>query len=359
MSSGSGQSSNTTQVQQIPAFEQQASLQNQALAQSLGSQPFPTYQGALIQPQNALQSQGQSQAVNAANAYQQPLSEGQNAVGTGLGYLPGAISTGVNTLSNVQQLSGNTGDALQAGLGLSAANPGDVNAYMSPYVEASLQPQLLQAQTQLGQQQQATNAQATQANAFGDARQGVENSWNNYLGDQTMAGIQAQGYNTAYGNALNAINAQQGQYTNAANAYTGLGSELASAGGTVGNIVNTAANTALSGGTDLGNLAGLAQSLGISGANAIYTAGQQQQQLGQQDLNAAYQQYLNQVNWPYQMLNVQESALSNSPYNIATALQLPNTNATAQGFGGLSSIAGLLGGLGSGSGTSANVFGGA
>lgn len=359
MSSGSGQSSNTTQVQQIPAFEQQASQQNQALAQSLGSQPFPTYQGALIQPQNALQSQGQSQAVNAANAYQQPLSQGQNAVGTGLGYLPGVISTGANTLSNVQQLSGNTGDALQAGLGLSAANPGDVNAYMSPYVEASLQPQLLQAQTQLGQQQQATNAQATQANAFGDARQGVENSWNNYLGDQTMAGIQAQGYNTAYGNALNAINAQQGQYTNAANAYTGLGSELASAGGTVGNLYNTAANTALSGGTDLGNLAGLAQSLGISGANAIYTAGQQQQQLGQQDLNAAYQQYLNQVNWPYQMLNVQESALSNSPYNIATALQLPNTNATAQGFGGLSSIAGLLGGLGSGSGTSANVFGGA
>ena len=125
MSSGSGQSSNTTQVQQIPAFEQQASQQNQALAQSLGSQPFPTYQGALIQPQNALQSQGQSQAVNAANAYQQPLSQGQNAVGTGLGYLPGVISTGANTLSNVQQLSGNTGDALQAGLGLSAANPGD------------------------------------------------------------------------------------------------------------------------------------------------------------------------------------------------------------------------------------------
>jgi hypothetical protein len=58
------------------------------------------------------------------------------------------------------------------------------------------------------------------------------------------------------------------------------------------------------------------------------------------------------------MLNVQESALSNSPYNIETATQLPNVNATAQGFGSLAGLAGLTGALGSGSGTSPTVFGG-
>jgi hypothetical protein len=68
---------------------------------------------------------------------------------------------------------------------------------------------------------------------------------------------------------------------------------------------------------------------------------------------------LNQVNWPYQMLNVQESALSNSPYTIANATQLPNVNTTAQGLGGLQTIAGLFGGAAGsgGNGTSPNVFG--
>jgi hypothetical protein len=98
--------------------------------------------------------------------------------------------------------------------------------------------------------------------------------------------------------------------------------------------------------------------LGEAGAGATYTAGQQQQAQGQTELNAAYQQYLNQVNWPTQMLNIQESALSNSPYNIATAVTLPSANAAAQGFGGLASIAGLLGGSSGASGGAGNIFGG-
>jgi hypothetical protein len=95
----------------------------------------------------------------------------------------------------------------------------------------------------------------------------------------------------------------------------------------------------------------------LNAANAVYSVGQQQQTLGQNELNTAYQQYLNQVNWPFQMLNVQESALSNSPYNVATAVTLPNGNTTAQGFGALTALGGLLGGSGSGSGGN-NVFGG-
>jgi hypothetical protein len=103
-------------------------------------------------------------------------------------------------------------------------------------------------------------------------------------------------------------------------------------------------------------MANQVQQQGITGANAVYNAGTQQQTVQQQQLNAAYQQYLNQVNWPYQMLNVQESALSNSPYNIATAVTLPNGNSTAQGFGTLAGAAGLLGSL-SGSGSN-SPFGG-
>lgn len=335
MSSGSGSTNTNTQVQQIPAFEQQASLNNQALAQSLGSQAYPTYQGDLIQGQTALQTQGQNQAVAASTAYQPGLNAAMQATG-------GALNpTGVNegTAASASML-GRAQD-------LSATNPAAVSAYMSPYEQASLAPQLLAAQTQLGQTQQATNAQATQAGAFGDARQGAQNALNSYYGGQTMAGIEAQGMNSAYTQALQGINNQQTQDVNSANTLGNLAS-----------LQNTEQNTQINGANALAAQAGLQQADALTGANATYTAGQQQQTQGQTELNAAYQQYLNQVNWPYQMLNVQESALSNSPYNIATAVQLPNANTTAQGFGTAAGLAGLLGSGASGaSGGASNVFG--
>ena len=45
---GSGSSNTVTQVQQIPEYQQQFSLENQELARSLGSQQFPVYQAPLI-----------------------------------------------------------------------------------------------------------------------------------------------------------------------------------------------------------------------------------------------------------------------------------------------------------------------
>ena len=38
--------------------------------------------------------------------------------------------------------------------------------------------------------------------------------------------------------------------------------------------------------------------------------------------NAEYQQYLNATNYPFQMLNVREGAISNSPYDVSTATTL-------------------------------------
>ncbi len=417
MSSGGGGSQNTTtQVQQIPDFEQDASQSNQALAASLASQPYPTYQGNLIQGLTPLQSTGEYQAVQAANAYQPGLQQAANTtnsaldpsafnnystaasdtIGTGLnsnnvnaltGAAAGAVGnalnpSGVNAYSNAA--TGTLGQALQT----NAATPGAINAYMSPYLQASLAPQITNLNTQLAQQQQGINTTATQANAFGDARQGAAQSLQNYYGNQALNSLVSSGYNTAYNNAVSGLQAQQQAGLSAAGQLGNLGSlqaqeqqiGLSGAGtlGNLGNLQNAEQNTQLSGASQYGNLAqlqagqqglqlqggaqqanlaGLAQSLGLSGANATYAAGQQQQTVGQQELNSAYQQYLNQVNWPYQMLNVRESALSNSPYNIATSVQLPQANTVAQGVGAATGLAGLLGSLGSGSGTSPNVFG--
>jgi hypothetical protein len=285
VSSGSGSQNTVTSSQQVPLFEQQASQNNQALAQSIGSQPYPVYQGPLIQGMDPLQTQGQQMAVNSAGAAQPDLN----------------AATAV------------TGQALTQ----TGANSNTVASYMNPFVQQSLAPQIQDLQLQLAQQQQGINTNATQANAFGDARQGAAQSLQNLYGNQALNQLVGTGYDNAYNTALSALQAQQG--------------------------------TDISAGSQLANIGQAQQSTGLTGANAVYAAGQQNQAQGQSELNAAYQQYLNQINWPVQMLNVQESALSNSPYNIATAVTLPSSNSLAQGFGGLSSLAGLLGATGSNS----------
>lgn len=365
MSGGGGGGENTvTQVQQIPEFEQEASRANQALAQSIGSQPFPVYQGALIQGQTPLQTQGQNAAVGAANAYQPGL---QAATGYTQNALdPSGVNSAVGAASGqIQSAFGApySGALNATGNATALSNPNAVSQFMSPYIEQALAPQVQDLQIQLGQQQRGIDQQATQANAFGDARQGAAQALQNLYGNQAMTQLLGQGYNNAYGQAQQALAQQQGIQLGAAQQYGNLiNSQLSGAGqyANLGNLLGQEQGTQLSGANQLGSLAGLAQQYGITGANATYNAGQQQQQLGQQELSAAYQQFLNQVNWPVQMLNVQESALSNSPYNIATATTLPAANTTAQGFGTAANLSGLLGSfLGGGSGSANNSpFGG-
>lgn len=335
---GGGSTTNTnTQVQEIPEFEQQSSLNNQALAASLGAQPYPTYQADLTQGFTPLQTQGQQQAVNAATAYQPGLNQA-----TG-------VEQGALNPSAVYGLSGAA--AGSAGQAQSLTNPNAIGAYMNPFVSQALAPQIQDLQLQQAQQQLGINQTATQDAAFGDARQGSAQALQNLYGNQALSQLIGTGYNNAYTQAQSALGQAENTNLGAASQY-----------GNLANIAGTEQQTQLTGGNDLAALAAQQQALGITGANATYNAGQQQQQLGQTELNTAYQQFLNQVNWPYQMLNVQESALSNSPYTIATATQLPSLNTVGQGLGSLGSLAGILGGLGSGGsggGTTPSVFGAA
>lgn len=282
-SGGGGSSQNTTtQVQQIPAFEQQFAQENQDIARSIGSQPYPTYQGQLIAGFSPQQQQGMQQAQQASTAYQP--------------YLNAA-----------------------SGLTMAATQPWNADTaqqYMSPYVQSALQPQVQALQLQQAQQQHSIDANATQAGAFGDARHGVADALNNFYGNQALNGLEAQGFNTAYNSALGAYGQQQQVLGNAANNMANLGSQ--------------------------------ATTLGDQGAQANFNMGSQSQQMTQQQLTEAYNNFVNQVNWPQQQLNIRMSALSNSPYNKTAYQTLAPANATAQNMGAFSSIAGglqnLLGG---------------
>ena len=300
MSGGGGQAApaptqqTVTQTQQLPAFEQQFAQENQDIARSIGSQPFPVYQGQMIAPMTDLQNQAIAGTPAAAAAYQAPL----------------------------QQAAGLTG---QAATPWSNAAAGQ---YMNPFVMQALAPQLQALQQQQQQNQLGIDRSASQAGAFGDARNGAASALNNFFGGLQQQDVIGQGLSNAYNTGLSAFQNDQ--------------------------------NRLLGAGAQYGNIAGAAQNLGLTGQQAIYGAGQQQQNLQQEALNNAFQQFLNQQNWPQQMLNTRLSALSNSPYNLVNFTTLPPTNSLAQNLGAFGALAGGVGSLFGGGQSGARApFGGA
>jgi hypothetical protein len=350
MSSGGSSSPSQTvvQSQQIPQYEQDFSQNNLNLANSLQGSPYPNYQGALVAPFTDMQNQGLSAVSGAANAYQPFMSgAGATIAAAGNPQILGAPNpaSALNMPGQVQGPSAQT--ALNAYSGWN--QPGVAKGYINPYVQQSLNPQLSVMQQQLQQQQNNIGMQAAGDNAFGDARHGVAQSLAAQNSDLQMANLIGQGYNTAYSQGIGA-HAQdvQNQLSSVAGANSIYGTQEGALQGAFG--------LAQQGGQNeqqiLGNLAGqtanlgaMNQQLGLQGANAMFGAGAQQQGLTQQELNTAYQQYQNQVNWPYQMLSVGESALSNNPYTVSNTMSVPNPNPLMSGLGAFASLAGGTGGL--------------
>jgi len=209
-----------------------------------------------------------------------------------------------------------------------AWSPQTAQQYMSPYAQAALAPQIQALGIQQAQNANQIGAQATRAGAFGDAQYGNEQALNNFFAGQNLNNLEQQGMNQAYNTGLGAYQQQQGQELQAGNA--------------------------------LGNLGGQVQQTGLTGANAVFGAGTQQQQLNQSQLTEAYQNFMNQVNWPYQQLNTQIAATANSPYQVPTANLAP-TSATAQNLGAFASLAGGVGSLlggGSSGASKGGIYGG-
>lgn len=88
---------------------------------------------------------------------------------------------------------------------------------------------------------------------------------------------------------------------------------------------NTAMNRTGQAGQALGTLGTAAQQAGIMDAAALNAAGQQQQQQTQGSLDLAYQDFLNQQNWPFNMLNFMKGSLSgiNAPTSTTSVGQAP------------------------------------
>lgn len=157
-----------------------------------------------------------------------------------------------------------------------------VNQYLSPYLGDVLKSTMASENQQNAQQQQQLQGNITAAGAWGGDRSAVvqaELAGQQKLADnQTNAGIENQGFNTALGQ-FNTSNQQSLQTQQANN------SNASQAAYSLGNI-----------GTSLQNSA-------LTGAGAQLSAGTLEQQLNQENLNVPYEQYLQQQAFPYQNLD--------------------------------------------------------
>jgi len=192
-----------------------------------------------------------------------------------------------------------------------ATNPYATQAYMSPYMEGALAPQLREAQRQSVIQGQQNQAQAVQQGAFGGSRSAiVEAERQRNLGQQ-QADIYGKGMQDAFQNA------QQSQQFGAKLGLEGYG-QGAQAAGQLGSL----------GQQQYG------QELGLMGKRM--EVGGQQQAYEQNRLNQIIQDYATSQQYPLMQLGVLSNMLRGLPMQAATTqMYQAQPSGFSQGAGAL------------------------
>jgi hypothetical protein len=322
------------QYQPYTGMDQQA-LQN---AQQAVAGFSPLQQQAQSSAAN-LQMPGQyGQATNLTNAGimgalgttgqagmygRQGAQAGQQAAGQSSMYGMGSVAQGQQGANIGQQL------------GQQSTNPSAVGAYMNPYIQNSLNPQLQLLAQQTGINSAAQQSAATSAGAFGGSRSALANSLNQQAGNLAAQQAIGQGYNTAYTNAQQQMNAaNQAALAGNQQALTGysqglqgaqqagnLGIAGAQAGLAGVGAQQAAYNQAMQGAGQLGQLGTtqLAAQQGILGTQN--QLGAQQQANAQQIINQGIQNYATAQQYPLMQLGTMSNMLRGLPMQSATTQQ--------------------------------------
>jgi len=289
---------------------------------------------------NYLLSQGQSLAQNPYPAYTQQAAQNAQA---NIGNLVAPMSANQNAaIGGIQNLTGYMNPFIQGAAGLTAQgaqqitptqfNAGNVNQYLSPYLQNVMGSTVANINETNAQQQQQLTGNTIAQGAFGGDRAAIAQSelarQQNLANNATLANIA----NTGYTSALGEFNNQQ---------QTGIQAQQ---------LNNAFSQQA---GAQLANIGNLGQTANLAQLQALYGAGTAQQQQQQAGLSTAYQQFLNQNAYPYQQL----SWLGGLDAGAASALG-GTTTTTAPGPSGLSQLIGIGGMLGSlgGSGGVGGLF---
>jgi hypothetical protein len=184
------------------------------LSQAANQQYNPTYFGynqasapnlqqyQMQGPQNVTAPTAQAAQLGAAPTAQAAQMQGPNAVGyqnvqanaVGTPTMQ-AAQTGYNPNLQTYQM----GPAERVGTG---SFMDQSQAYMNPYIEQVLKPQLAEATRQSQIQDLQNKAAATKAGAYGGGRQAIMEAENQRALQQNLANITGQGYNQAYQQAM-------------------------------------------------------------------------------------------------------------------------------------------------------------
>ena len=253
----------------------------------------------------------QNQAMQGTAGLQTP---GQFGQASGL-----AGASGLGSLSMAGQLA-NTGNQYNQ----MATNPNATQAYMNPYLSASLDPQLAEIRRQYGITGTQEQGQATQAGAMGGSREALMASENQRNMGTAQNQAIAQGYNNAFQAAQKAqqfganLGLQGGQA-----ALQGLG-QASTAAGQLGQL----------------GTAQLGAQQNILGAQN--TMGQQQQTQQQNIMNQGIQNYATAQQYPLMELGTMSNLLRGLPMQATTTQQYQATpSALTTGLGTMGALGSL------------------
>jgi len=278
-----------TQKTELPAWLEDITKENLAIADRISQRPYEAYSGNLVAGFSPEQEQAfrmtQRQAGSTMPLY-------QTAAET---------ATGLTTATLPSFLQGN------------------LNQYMNPFIGEVENRALARGQEALQQNLNQISATAGRAGAFGGSRQGIQEGVAQAEAAKNVADLSAnlrlQGYQQATGQA-----------------QADLARQLQAAG-------------------MLPGIAQGAQGAALTDAAAIEAIGAQRQALEQARLQDAYSRFMEQRNYPIEMLNLRLGATSATPYgSTQTRTQtggpqgsnfLTGLGAAATGVSMLSSLAGL------------------
>ena len=296
---GSKAPATTTTVQktELPAWLEDITKKNLSIADQIASQPYQAYGGNLVAGFAPEQEQAfgmaQRQAGSTAPLY-------QTAAGTVSGL------TGYQAPSFLQ---------------------GDVSAYMNPFIGQVENRAIARGQEALLQNLNQVSAQAARAGAFGGSRQAIQEGVAQAEAAKNVADLSAQlrmqGYTDAAGRLENDLARQM----------AGTGIQMQAAG-------------------MLPGIAQAQQGAALTDAASIEAIGAQRQALEQAQLQDQYQRFMEQRNYPIEMLNLRLGATSATPYGKTETRTGPSgasggspfltgLGAAATGLSMISSIAAL------------------
>jgi len=262
---GGQQPTNTTQTTTtIPEYARPYVERMLGKAEAFTEAPYQPYGGQRVAEFSPLQQQSFQNVANLGPAKQ---------IGTG---------TQMAGLAGLQGLGAGQQYAQQA------TSPGSMGAYMSPFMDLALEPQLREASRRSAMEGQAQQAQAVRAGAFGGSRQGIIEAERQRNLAQQQQDIYGRGLQAAFEQARQA---QQ------------FGADLGLRGAGLG----------MQGASTLGQLGQTQFGQQAAAAEAQAKAGAQQTARSQMALDQAYQDFLNQRGYQQQQLSFMSDILRGGP----------------------------------------------